>query len=341
MSTAEQTRGAVRRGLGIAVLGVASIALAVWAIHQSGIAGDAVRELWDRSSVPMLVLAQLTMCSAIAFMGLRWKALLPDGDRLPTAGMGGIVASGLLLNFALPGPVGELAAAAMVNRRYGVPTETALAAGINARFVGLATAGALAGTVYLLADLPVPSEYDGMVGGAALAILLGAVCLGGISRYPGVLRTISAATVGRFQGPSRVGGLFGTVHALVLRVADALAAVHHIGLGRWLLAVLWSLGAHLGVTTGILIGAWGMGSDPAVAGVLFTYCAATAGIVVLIAFPGGQLGWDALFLAFYSVTTGVELPDAVAITLMVRLQQLLLLVVGAVALPLVGSAKRP
>ena len=331
----------MRRGLWMVALALGAITLAIWALSKTDIAEEQVRDLWERSSLPMLALAQLTMTSAIVFMGLRWKALLPDGHKLPTAGMAGIVASGLLLNYALPGPVGELAAAALVNRRYGTPTETALAAGINARFVGLATAGALAGTVYLLADLPVPPEYEGMVGGAALAILVGAVFLGGVSRYPGVLRRISEATVGRFSGESGLRKLAAKLHEVVVRVAEALAAVHHIGLKKWLTAVGWSLGAHLGVTTGILVGAWGLGSDPNIPGALFTYCAATAGIVVLIAFPGGQLGWDALFLAFYSVTTGVELADAVAITLMVRIQQLLLLVVGAVALPLIGSAKRP
>ncbi|MCP4808126.1 MAG: flippase-like domain-containing protein [Proteobacteria bacterium] len=333
------TRAAIRRGLVMVALALGAIGLAVLALSRSDIAEEQVRELWERSSIPMLILAQVMMSLVIGFMGLRWKALLPEGDKLPTTGMAGIVASGLLLNYALPGPVGELAAAALVNRRYGVPTETALAGGINARFVGLATAGGLAGAVYLLADLPVPGEYEGLVGGAALAILIGAVFLGGISRYPGVLQRISAATVGRLAGPAGIRRLFGKLHEVVVRVAKALAAVHHLGLKRWAAAVFWSLCAHMSVTTGILIGAWGIGSDPDIAGALFTYCAATAGIVMLIAFPGGQLGWDALFLAFYSVTTGVELPDAVAITLMVRVQQLLLLVVGALALPLMGGAK--
>ena len=72
---------------------------------------------------------------------------------------------------------------------------------------------------------------------------------------------------------------------------------------------------------------------------LFTYCAATAGVLVLFAVPGAQLGWDALFIGFFVATTGVGVAEAVLVMAMVRLQQLLLMGLGAVALTTLGGGE--
>lgn len=331
---------ALRRAVGLALALLLVIALGVLAVSRTDLGADRVEELWARTSVAPLLLALVIMSAGLCFMGLRWKALVPGGERLPVLGMTGAVASGMLLNYALPGPVGELAAPMLIQRRYGFPAETTLAAGIHARFVGLASAGAFAGVAWALGDMPVPQDYLLLIRGAAVAIVLGAVGLGLLSGRPGLLRWLSQATVGRMTGPGFFGRASAKVHDAVVRVADSLGRVGRIGPRRYATAVLWSVCGHTAVATGIWVGALGMGMDPSPFGVVFTYCAATAAVVALFLVPGGQLGWDALFCAFFTVTTGVDLPDAVAVTVLVRVQQILLLLVGALSLT-VMTARLP
>jgi hypothetical protein len=272
------------------------------------------------------------MTVGLHFLGLRWRALVPGGESLPALGMTAAVAAGMLLNYALPGPVGELAAPLLVQRRYGMPAETTLAASIHARFIGLASAGAIAGVAWALGPLPVPEDYELLVGVAAACIAAGALALGLLSARPQLLRALAGWTIGRIPGRIAQG-----THGAVVRVADSLGRVGRIGWRAYSRATLWSLAGHASVCTGILVGAWAMGMHPAVAGVIFPYAAATAGVVALFALPGGQLGWDALFCSFFVVTTGVELADALAITLMVRVQQIVLLLLGAASLTLLGG----
>ncbi len=328
---------ALRRAVTLAVVLLVAIGLGVLALSQSDLGEEHVADLWARTRLLPLLLALLIMSLGLCFMGLRWRSLVPGGEGLPLIGMTGAVASGLLLNYALPGPVGELAAPMLIQRRYGFPAETTLAAGIHARFVGLATAGLFAGFAWALGDLPVPDQYRALVRIAAVAIVAGALALGILSSRPVLLRALSEHSVGRLAGEGMLRGFFGKLNAAILRVADSLGMVGRIGFRRYGMAVLWSVCGHVAVATGIWFGAGGMGMDPSPFGVVFTYCAATAAVVALFALPGGQLGWDALFCAFFTVTTGVELPDAIAVTVLVRVQQIILLLLGALSLALLST----
>jgi ABC-type Co2+ transport system permease subunit len=66
----------------------------------------------------------------------------------------------------------------------------------------------------------------------------------------------------------------------------------------------------------------------------------TAGAVVLFAFPGSQMGWDAMFASLLAAVAGVPAADAVAVALVVRVQQLLLQVGGALTLLASSRANR-
>jgi len=328
---------ALRRAVTLAVALLVAIGLGVLALSQSDLGEEHIAELWHRTRWLPLLAALVIMSVGLCFMGLRWRALVPGGESLPLVGMTGAVASGMLLNYALPGPVGEVAAPMLVQRRYGFPAETTLAAGIHARFIGLATAGIFAGLAWVFGDMPVPEEYVELVRFAAIAIVVGALGLGVLSSRPALLRAASQHSVGRLAGEGVVRRSLGRLNEAVVRVADSLGKVGRIGFRSYGMAVLWSVCGHVAVSTGIWIGAVGMGMDPSPFGVVFTYCAATAGVVALFILPGGQLGWDALFCAFFTVTTGVDLPDAVAVTVLVRVQQIILLLIGALALALFSS----
>ena len=305
---------------------VAGLALLVFALSQTDLGAEAIRDLLTRLSLLRLVAAFGVMSVGLGFLALRWRSLMPVDTRaidIPT--LTALLLIGTLLNYALPGPVGEFAAAAMAARRFNLQPEVALAAGIHGRFVGLAVAGVAALLLLAVFPMPVPPEYRRWIQLASVAIAVGVVALALMSAFPSILRVVSAQTIGRIR-------LLKALDDSVARFCEALGAVGRLGPARYAQAALWALCGHASVIGGILIAAHGIGSSPNIAGMAFTYAIATAGAVVLYAFPGSQAGWDAMFCTLLVTTTGISLADAAALTLVVRAQQLLIVCVGALAL---------
>jgi len=116
-----------------------------------------------------------------------------------------------------------------------------------------------------------------------------------------------------------------------VKVADALGRVGRLGPAALLQATAWAVAAHLAVTAGIAIAALDTGLDVSLAGLLFTYTFTTAGVVVLFAFPGFQVGWDALFAALLVATAGLPLPQALLVTATVRAQHVAIVLAGGLA----------
>lgn len=258
---------------------------------------------------------------------------MPGGEKIPVSGISGIVCAGLLLNQALPGPVGELAAAMMVKSRYGIKTTLALAANIHARFIGLAVVGFLAGSVWTLSSLPVPPEHQNKLEIATLLITLGAILLTIVSVFPTIMQRVSGVTFGALGAKGwRISNVLKRLDDAFQNIAAGLQVVGSLGYKSYAKASVYALLAHLCVAGGILIGAYALGLNPYPPGILFTYCAATAAVVALIAFPGSQVGWDALLLAFLTTTSGLSVIEGFALVVLIRVQQLLLLFVGAGAL---------
>jgi hypothetical protein len=260
------------------------------------------------------------------FLALRWRSLMPGEVRHVKVGtLTILLLIGTLLNYALPGPVGEVVAAAMAARRFKLTTEAALAAGIHARFVGLGVAGLVALLLMLAADMPLPDAYKDWVFLAAGVIGVGVIVLALLSSRPELLRAVSRHTAGRIV-------FLKSLDESVARFCEAMAAVGELGWRRYAIASAWALCGHSCIIGGILIAAYGLGSAPSIAGLAFTYAVATAGAVVLFAFPGSQVGWDGMLAGLMVATAGVAVPDALVLALLVRLQQLLLVVCGAFAL---------
>ncbi|MDP2307036.1 MAG: lysylphosphatidylglycerol synthase transmembrane domain-containing protein [Pseudomonadota bacterium] len=310
--------------MSVAVL-FALLGLVVFAAASSDLTEAAVRAIWRRSDPRALVIAFAMMTTGLCFLALRWRAMMTERDGVAVLPLTGLLVVGTLLNYALPGPVGEFAAAALAGRRFGIRPEMAFAAGIHARFIGLALAGACSAVLFATTDMPVPDGIHGWIGVATLAIGGGAVALGVLSAYPAVLREGSARTIGRIP-PLR--GL----HASVERLAASLQAVGRLGPRRYAWGALWAICGHSAVVGGIAVAAVGLGAHPDPAGLAFTYTVSTAGAIVLFAFPGSQLGWDAMFASLLVATAGLSLPDALAITLLVRVHQLFTVLLGGVVL---------
>ncbi len=317
--------GATRRGLGWAVVFLCLAVAVATVVTTVGGQKQAVAELVARLSLPWLALAALVMSAGIVCLGLRWRALFPPGTHAPVVPLTTILLVGTLLNYALPGPVGEVVGAAMAGRRFKFSAEAALAAGIHARFIGLGLSGLVAMGLVQSRLVNLPEGAAAWIELATMAIGGGAATLAALSAAPRQLARLSAATVGRLP-------LVGVLHASVVRFTDALLLLRGAGPGPYLRAAGWAVAGHACVIAGVWIAGLGMGQPPQVAGLVFTYAASTAGAIVLFAFPGSQLGWDAMFAGLLATTAGLDVATAMAVALLVRLQQLGLVSLGALAL---------
>lgn len=338
----DTARRGLRRGL-LTVLAIGgAIGLGLLAIAQTEVGASAIADLWDRSRPPLLVLSMASMTLAFLFMGLRWRALMPAGVRPPPSGLMAIICAGLLLNYALPGPMGELGAAWFASRRYRFPLASALASGVAARLVGLATAAMTAAAVWMLADLPVPPEHRRLVGAAVIAIGMGGAALAVLTARPEPYARLASrllTPLARRDTPNghRAARLLDAFE----RTTHGLIEVRHQGAGAWLSAAGWSAASHASVVGGVALACLAFGAPIQPAGLLFTYATTTAGAVVLFVLPGSQVGWDALFLGLLVGSAGLPLADAAAVALTVRVHHLGIMVLGALALAWLLQAPAP
>lgn len=326
-------RVAVGKGLlGAALLLGVALALGVGFVVVGG-HGEEVRVLWAHLDAPHLIVAWLVMTSGMVGLALRWRAFFPPGVRADLAPLTSILFVGMLLNYALPGPVGEFVGAGLASRRFGLRTEAALAAGITARFIGLGVAGLVALVLVVSGWVTLPEGAGPWIRVATVLIAGGACTLAGLAAFPARLEQVADATLGRAAGLRGLGWLR-PVHASAVRFAHALGSLGRVGVFPYLRAILWAIVGHALVILGVWIAGHGLGQAPSLAGLVFTYAASTAGAVALFAMPGGQVGWDAMFASLLVSSAGMDVPTALALTLAVRLQQLTLVFIGGIALAL-------
>ncbi|MCO4768850.1 MAG: flippase-like domain-containing protein [Deltaproteobacteria bacterium] len=298
---------------------------------------DEVRGALDGGLHPLpFALGIVLSTASIPAMGMRWRALLADarGRGLSPAVMTAVVAVAQLMGSALPGPVGELAAAGLLKKRGGVPVEEALASAVHARALGLLSGALLALVVQIVLPPPVPEAWRGpLLIGAAVATV-GALALFGLVLFSDRLE--------RIPEPSWLAALDarpGKASALLARgmragrsFIEACAGVgsgslmpHGIAMGWALTALVFSAGA-------TMLTLDGLGADYDVAGVLFTQGAISVIAVVLVLLPGLAAGWDAAYVALLVTTAGVPLVPAVAVTGILRIHHTIIMAFGAPAL---------
>jgi hypothetical protein len=315
----------------ISLLSILAIGLGLHTLQPDEAPLVEVKSLMVNAEIPLLILGILAMSAGMIFVAIRWRCLLPDSSGIPPTGLTGMVCSGLLLNYAVPGPAGELAAAYLVKKRYQKPATVALAASLHARFIGLGTAALMAAGIGVACTLPTPPAHQNKIQIAIGLIAAGALFVAILSAFPRFLKSLSSHTAGalskRLSG--RLGQALAAVDKGVHRLAEGLGEVGRLGFWPYMQATFWAILAHLFVFLGILLSCKAMGISPYWPGILLSYCAATAAVIALIAFPGSQLGWDLLLVAFLKFTAGLSPAEAWAVVILVRIQQLLLLVAGA------------
>ncbi|MCB9777207.1 MAG: flippase-like domain-containing protein [Alphaproteobacteria bacterium] len=326
-----------RRGLsrGLWTIGGLCLAIgaAIAALLQTDVGAATVLDLVARAQPGRLALSMAVMTLAFLCMALRWRSLMPAGHHPPAGGLMAIVLAGLLLNYALPGPLGELGAAWFASRRYGVPLAMSMASGFAARLMGLAVAALTAAVVFLTVDLAVPEGYDRLVAAAVLLIGVAGVGLLVLAAFPEPLRRLGHLLVAPLtRAPGIVGSLALRVQGAIDAVARDLALVARSGPAAWGGAALWTLASHTSVIGGVLIAISAFQAPADLAGVVFTYATTTAGAVALFALPGSQLGWDAMFLGLLAGPGAMNVGDASAVALTVRVHHLAVMLLGAFAL---------
>lgn len=318
----------------LAILAKIGLVVAAAAVTAWTGQGEAVRELAHRVWVPGLMFSAAVMSIGPACLAARWRSFFPREARAPIGPLTVVLLVGSMLNYALPGPVGEFVGASMASKRFGLSAESAFAAGIHARFVGLGLSGLFALVLVESGLVPLPDGAGPWIRTATLIIGSGTMVLAVLSAFPKQFQQLANITTGRFLW-------FAKLHASISRFIAALGQIRDGGPMPYVRAAGWAIAGHGCIILGVWIAGWSMGAPPAWPGTVFTYAASTAGSIALFALPGGQLGWDAMFSSLLVGTAGVEVAVALAITLVVRLQQLVLIVVGAVALGRSGMESGP
>jgi len=327
---ADEARTATRRAVWSILLLLGAILLVTVALSQTELGAATVADLRARAH-PLGLLGAFGLISlAFVCMAMRWRSLLLAARGAPVLSVSAILCAGLLLNYALPGPVGEVAAAWFLARRQNIPVADALAAGITGRVIGLCTAAVAALGVWLLTDLPVPPALDEAVTLAALITGGGGLGLALFAARPAPFLAVAAVVLRPVRRLPRAARLADGLERGLGAVATAFGQTAQAGWGAWLRAIGWSVAGHSCVVAGICAGAASVDAAAHLGGAIFAYAASTAAVVVLFAIPGSQVAWDGLFTGLLVATAGLALPDALVVGLLVRVQQLFFMLLGGV-----------
>ena len=326
----ERLDRARRKGIWISVLGILLVVGAGTALQRSGVGN--FREIWEKADGGLLLASWLLVSLAFLFMALRWRSLMPRGHTPPAGELSALICAGLLLNYAAPGPLGEVGAAWFAHRRHKVPMADALASGVAARLVGLISAAIAGFFVWLLADLPVPEDFSPAVNTAAFIAALLGFGLAALVMMPNLWNRLYGALSAALPRNTYTAPVIDRGGEALASLTDAISRVTRRGTGAYAWAVLWSLCAHGAVIGGILLAAESLAAPYSLSGVVFTYTVTTAGAVLLFALPGSYVGWDALFFGLMVSSAGIPVQESAAIAAIIRVQQLGYMLLGGLSL---------
>lgn len=256
-------------------------------------------------------LGSVLWACALPLQAWRWRALLPAGTTRHVE-IAALVTGANALNLTLPGPGGEVAAAAWLWRRRGVPIWIAVGSALAARVLALA----LLGVLLLLALPGVPASSAGAAGMrvAALAVGLASASLFVLIAVP---RPVAGA-VGAWCG--RLG--WGRAASAVARVGWQLDSLASVSRRRWFEASLWSVGSTgvLGLATACGFAATGAVPSPLSLG--YVHLLASLGAVFSLVVPGGAGTTEAIWAGVLPLVSDLSVADALAGALALRWIQL-------------------
>jgi hypothetical protein len=120
--------------------------------------------------------------------------------------------------------------------------------------------------------------------------------------------------------------------ALGKQLLGALIETASLGKRAYTESIFWAFMGHLMVASGIYVAAGSIGIELSWTAIAFTYAASIAASVAMFMLPGSTIAWDLLFTTTLSLAGGISLVEAGLITLVVRVQQLIVVLLGLVML---------
>ena len=326
----------IQRGILYSVGLAFFVLVVVFTLWNWEIEGISLGMIWAKTNKPLFLLAIFLISLAVPCVSLRWRALFAPQDkkRLSPFFMTGVLCVAFVFNFVLPGPVGEGISAWILHKKDDVSFGDALAGLGLSRVIGLATACLIAGLVYILAPFAIPDKWVLALEVATGLLSMAAISLLAVVIFPQVpkkvLKIMQGWLIFQWEWQQRLFGLADTF-------LDALLNTASRGWKAYAESSFWAMFGHCMVALGIYCGVIAMGKDAEWSAVLFTYAGSIAGSIAMFLLPGSSIGWDILFAETLSITANLELPVAIAVTAIVRLQQVLVALFGVLMVLLVAK----
>ena len=255
------------------------------------------------------------MVATMWILGLRWRVLLRN-TTVSRSFFGATLSAGLLINYALPGPMGEFMGGWLLKREDNTPIVEGLTASTLARLMGLFTAAIGSVGLWWFIEIDIP-EVERMM----QILLLGIGC-GAISLV--VLSVQSDKIAKRFEHKE-------PKHPLRL-VSTALMQLQELSVKQVLWALLHSTVGHSMAFVGVWLSLLALGGSPSPIDIAFVYLVGTCCGTVAFLFPGSQFTWDAIFTGLLMSSAGYLSGDAILAVGILRIEQIAMMLFGAIPL---------
>ncbi len=315
---------------GLILLGVAALSVR----HLTG-QGLPPQEMVARAHPGLLLLGTLSLLAATFLMAMRWRVLLPAPAGAPPHSpfLFLVLCAGQLLAHVLPGPLAEASQAVFIGRRHRLNTGAVLASALQARVVGLITAGLLALLLWMGLPEGVRQEHGPLLLTTLAATVGASSGLLAFIAFPHLFsrlaRRILEGISSWLASRSLPGeGFVARIAGVVVPFAEAIGSAPE-GKRGWIRASVLALLCHGAVATSLVLNCHAFGLKPDPWGVAFGYAAVTAASVALFLLPAFELGWDALSAALLAAAGGIHLSEALMVTLMLRMERLAILALGS------------
>jgi uncharacterized protein (TIRG00374 family) len=252
------------------------------------------------------------MVGTMWILGLRWRALLADTTASRTF-FGASLSAGLLINYALPGPMGEIMGGWLLKREDNTPIVTGLTASTLARLIGLFTAAIGSILLWWWVDIDLPMAK------VALQTLIVGIGFGGFLL---ILLCLQADIIAE-----RVHNK-DTYHPLKL-ISGAVLQIRRLSVVQLVQALTFSAIGHGTAFIGVWLSLMAIGGTPSPTDIAFVYLVGTCCGTVAFLFPGSQFTWDAIFIGLLISTAGYDPASATIATGVLRIAQIAMMLFGA------------
>lgn len=269
----------------------------------------------DTIDWPLLFFGWGFMVGTMWILGLRWRVLLSD-TTAPRSFFGASLSAGLLINYALPGPMGEIMGGWLLKREDNTPIITGLTASTLARLIGLFTAAIGSIMLWWWVDIELS------IAKTALQILILGIGCGGLLLI--ALGVQAERIAARVQDRD-------DYHPLKL-VSRSLLQIRRLSIRQLGQALLFSALGHGTAFVGVWVSLIAIGGSPTPVDIAFVYLVGTCCGTVAFLFPGSQFTWDAIFIGLLMSAAGYDLGSATVATGVLRVEQIVMMLFGAIPL---------